>query len=208
MKAIFLGSLAVLADTVFLRRQAFRNAFREHGLDFSGGRRAGLERFTRARRPTWDDRAVPIGSVLDARNHYFGTALAKGPLTPRAGLYDLIEAAGRAGIALGLVVSTPSAWTQAVFEGLDLAPEVFDTIVATEQVVAGKPAADCYHYAAAMLATAPEDCLAIEDTPAGLASARAAGLPILDLTGPDRDMVNPLPQLARTLRGRHDISTG
>ena len=58
----------------------------------------------------------------------------------------------------------------------------FTAIVAAEDTRAGKPAADPYLRAVGLLAEAigsplrPEECVAIEDSPWGLQSARAAGL--------------------------------
>ena len=43
-------------------------------------------------------------------------------------------------------------------------------------VEAAKPAPDLYLLAAGKLGVAPERCLAIEDTPRGIASAKAAGM--------------------------------
>jgi beta-phosphoglucomutase len=58
----------------------------------------------------------------------------------------------------------------------------FKAIVAAEDTPVGKPAADPYQRAVALLAEAlggpvrPSECVAIEDSPWGLQSARAAGL--------------------------------
>ena len=52
-----------------------------------------------------------------------------------------------------------------------------DEIVGADQVVAPKPAPDMYERAAAWLAR--DVVVAVEDSPAGIASARAAGLPVL-----------------------------
>jgi beta-phosphoglucomutase-like phosphatase (HAD superfamily) len=43
----------------------------------------------------------------------------------------------------------------------------------------GKPHPEPYLTAAALLGVRPEDCLAIEDSPTGTASAAAAGVPVV-----------------------------
>jgi sugar-phosphatase len=48
-------------------------------------------------------------------------------------------------------------------------------LVSADDVRRGKPDPEGYLLAAARLGVAPEDCLAIEDAPAGIAAARAAG---------------------------------
>ena len=51
------------------------------------------------------------------------------------------------------------------------------------QVAHGKPAPDLFLFAAAAMGVAPEDCLVIEDSIAGVQAARAAGIPVLGFTG-------------------------
>lgn len=61
-----------------------------------------------------------------------------------------------------------------------------DEIVGADQVVAPKPAPDMYERAAARLGR--DVVVAVEDSPAGIASARAAGLPVLAV---DRGAFDP-----------------
>ncbi len=53
------------------------------------------------------------------------------------------------------------------------------TLVASEDVAAGKPAPDGYLAAASRLGADPRRCLVIEDAPHGLAAGRAAGAAVL-----------------------------
>lgn len=57
-------------------------------------------------------------------------------------------------------------------------PEVFITSDAVRQ---GKPAPDGYLAAAARLGLEPGDCVAVEDSPPGIAAARAAGMRVIAL---------------------------
>lgn len=47
----------------------------------------------------------------------------------------------------------------------------------------GKPAPDLFLHAAATLGYAPSDCLVVEDSPAGITAARAAGMRVVAFTG-------------------------
>jgi len=47
----------------------------------------------------------------------------------------------------------------------------------------GKPAPDLFLFAAERMQTAPERCLVIEDSVAGIAGAVAAGMPVLGFHG-------------------------
>lgn len=58
-------------------------------------------------------------------------------------------------------------------------PEV---LVCAEDVVHGKPSPDVYLMAAAALAVSPSQCLVVEDAPAGIQAARAAGMRVIALT--------------------------
>lgn len=60
----------------------------------------------------------------------------------------------------------------------------FDEVVAAEDVRNGKPAPDVYLEAATRLGVRPGHCLALEDAPAGLAAARAAGMMVLAIPSP------------------------
>ncbi len=57
----------------------------------------------------------------------------------------------------------------------------FDHIVTFEDVARPKPAPDTYLEAARRLGLNPADCLAFEDADPGIASARAAGMDVVDV---------------------------
>ena len=65
-----------------------------------------------------------------------------------------------------------------------------DVFVTSEAVRAGKPAPDGYLAAAGRLGLDPADCVAVEDSPPGIAAARAAGMRVIALltTHQDRDL--------------------
>jgi len=57
--------------------------------------------------------------------------------------------------------------------GLD---RFFQVVVAGNDVAEGKPAPDIFLEAARRLGFPPEECVAVEDTPAGVEAARRAGM--------------------------------
>ncbi|PRY18510.1 HAD-IA family hydrolase [Kineococcus rhizosphaerae] len=83
-------------------------------------------------------------------------------------------------------------------------PEV---LVTFDDVENGKPAPDCFLLGAARMGLDPADCLVVEDAPAGLSAARAAGCATLAVrtthpTGPlDADLVVPLLSAVRITAG-------
>ena len=48
-----------------------------------------------------------------------------------------------------------------------------------DEVEHGKPAPDCFHATAAKIGVAAEDCLVVEDAPAGVQAATAAGMRVV-----------------------------
>jgi HAD superfamily hydrolase (TIGR01509 family) len=56
---------------------------------------------------------------------------------------------------------------------------LFEAAVSSEEVARGKPAPDVYLEAARRLGTSPRSCAAIEDSHAGIRSAKAAGMRVV-----------------------------
>ncbi|MDJ1137983.1 HAD family hydrolase [Streptomyces iconiensis] len=56
-------------------------------------------------------------------------------------------------------------------------------VFSTDDVPHGKPAPDLFLHAAAECGAAPEHCLVVEDSPAGVRAALAARIPVLGYTG-------------------------
>ncbi|HEV8453687.1 MAG TPA: HAD-IA family hydrolase [Gemmatimonadales bacterium] len=69
-------------------------------------------------------------------------------------------------------------------------------LVCAEDVLHGKPSPDVYLLAAAGLGVSPADCIVVEDAPAGVEAARAAGMGVVALTTTHRP--EDLPADART----------
>jgi sugar-phosphatase len=86
-------------------------------------------------------------------------------------------------------------------------------IVTADDVEHGKPTPEPYLKGAALLGAAPSDCLVFEDTPAGIASAHAAGMRVIALgsTYPARELraadaiVASLGEISIELRGENIV---
>jgi HAD superfamily hydrolase (TIGR01509 family) len=99
------------------------------------------------------------------------------PLPWRPGARDLLDAVAAAGLPAGLVTSTHRGLTKLALH--TLGADRFAAVVCGDEVAATKPAPDPYLVAAAQIRVTPELCVAIEDSPVGLRSARAAGCAVL-----------------------------
>jgi HAD superfamily hydrolase (TIGR01509 family) len=95
----------------------------------------------------------------------------------RPGALELLHAVRAAGLPTALVTSTGR---QLVEVALDtLGRENFDAVVCGDEVTTPKPDPEPYRTAAALLGVPIEACVAIEDSPTGLASAVASGAAVL-----------------------------
>ena len=83
----------------------------------------------------------------------------------------------------GLASSSNRRLIDEVLELVELA-EFFRVTVSSEEVPRGKPAPDVYLEAARRLGVAPEGCAAIEDSHAGIRSAKAAGMRVVAIPNP------------------------
>ena len=123
----------------------------------------------------------------------------------RPGALELLDDLHRFSVPCALVTMS---WRPLADAVLDSLPHNGFTVVVTGDVVEhGKPHAEPYLHAARLLGVDPARCVAIEDSRTGVASAEAAGVPILAV--PHVQEVPPAPGRSRvpTLEGLtpHDL---
>ena len=95
---------------------------------------------------------------------------------PRPGALELLRAVRAAGVPIGLASNSSREFVERALAVSELADGHFDVVVSADDVEAPKPAPDLYLAACAALGAAPERAAALEDSPPGVASARAAGM--------------------------------
>lgn len=96
-------------------------------------------------------------------------------IAARPGARELVEALRERGVPLGVATNSRRviAELSLTISGLGV---LADTAVCAEDVARPKPAPDPYLAACATLGEAPASCVGLEDSPVGVASAKAAGL--------------------------------
>ena len=117
----------------------------------------------------------PVERLVERYGEAVTAEIEAGALPPLDGARELIEASRARGLRAAVGSQSIAAWVEATLQsaGLD---GLFDAVVSGDEVERGKPAPDVYLLAAERLGVAPERCVAIEDSPAGLQSAAAAGM--------------------------------
>jgi HAD superfamily hydrolase (TIGR01509 family) len=115
----------------------------------------------------------------------------------RPGALELLRAVRAAGIPTALVTSTGRRLVEVALD--TLGRENFDVVVCGDEVSMPKPDPEPYRTAARLLGVRIEDCVAIEDSPTGVASAVASGAAVLavpaELELPETDGVHLLTTL-------------
>ncbi|MHB8783418.1 MAG: HAD family hydrolase [Desulfobacteria bacterium] len=147
-------------------RDAFREAFRAKGIDL-------------------DD--TNLAKLVSAKSEAFLRGLRAG-VTAYPGAVTLIETLSAAGTPLALCSGALRADIDPILAQLGVARR-FDAIVSADDVRRSKPDPESYALAFRRLAetyssslTVPGKSVAVEDTPAGIRSAKGAGLRVLAVT--------------------------
>ena len=109
---------------------------------------------------------------------------AEANLVLEPGSLELLDGLRTRGVKVGLVSMTVARCILTGAARLGILNR-FDAIVCGDMVLRRKPAPDPYLRAAELLGIDPAHCVAVEDSPTGIASAKAAGCHVIAYTGCD-----------------------
>ncbi len=120
--------------------------------------------------------------LIDRYDEAILRVLSRG-LEPAAGVRELLDRLRARQIPVSVASSSRRSWITATLRSLKL-DDQFEVVVSGDDVVNGKPAPDIYLLAAERMGVTPKACLAIEDAPNGIASAKAAGMKVVAVRTP------------------------
>jgi HAD superfamily hydrolase (TIGR01509 family) len=181
--AVVFDNDGLLLDTEPCWTRAEQALFRSHGAEF------GLPA-KRALVGTSPPTAAPIlerllgrpGAGKQLSDELYSLALAEisDGAVPRPGAAELVARLRLAGMPLAVASNSPRRHLMAGLRrtGLDSA---FDVVLGVDDVASPKPAPDLYLDACTALQVAPASAIALEDSPPGVAAARAAGLFVIGI---------------------------
>jgi len=177
-RAVVFDMDGLLLDTEVVWQTAEERLFAAHGAVF-----------------TREDKMAVIGTSFDLTARYFAERLGqppdRGPALVEEMVLSMYEAlqvdvAGRPGalelvarlrgrLPLALASNSPRRLVDAALATARLT-DAFDVIVTSDDVALSKPAPDIYLLVCQRLGIEPQHVLALEDSSAGVAAAKAAGL--------------------------------
>jgi HAD superfamily hydrolase (TIGR01509 family) len=177
-EAVLFDNDGVLVDTEVLFFEATRSAFRQLGLDLTA-EVWGASYLAEAKRSR--DVALALGAdpsaidgVLEERNlQYWRVLQQPPPLRPQV-RETLAKLRGSTRMA---IVTGCGRDQLARAHAASSLLGFFDVIITSDDCSNGKPHPEPYLAATRALGVLPERCIAVEDSPRGLASAREAGVP-------------------------------
>lgn len=178
LKALLFDLDGTLAETDSVHHPTWAELLRPHGYDVDW--EFFQERLSGRLNPDIVAELLPDLSeeeglaMVEAKEADFRERAAA--LEPLPGLVDFIEMARGMGLGMALVTNAPKENVLAVLRALDL-DEAFEPVVLADEVGIGKPDPAPYRAALDALGVAAGEALAFEDSPSGIASSVAAGIP-------------------------------
>ena len=184
-RAVIFDVDGVLVDSWDAHFRSWRDVLREHGLDMSEdefGRTFGRTSREIIRSFWGDEVDDATARAIDDRKEALYRDLVREAFPVMDGAVALIDALRAAGFVLGVGSSAPPENVVLSLEGLERR-EAFGAIVTGRDVTRGKPDPQVFQLAAERLGVAPGQCAVIEDAPAGVRAAAAAGMANVALLG-------------------------
>jgi len=138
------------------------------------------------------------GDLIEELNELVVAELEHG-VEAMVGARELLERLGELGVPLGLVSNSPLRFVQ---RSIELAgfEHHFDVVLSAHEVAAPKPAPDPYLEACRRLGVeAGPEVVALEDSPTGVAAARAAGLTVIGIPSVEGVLLDEADHLAESL---------
>jgi HAD superfamily hydrolase (TIGR01509 family) len=200
--AVVFDNDGLLLDTESVWTRAEEDLFELRGLEFTPadklelvGTSAAIAGGVLERRLGEPGRAADL---IEELNELVVTELEHG-VEAMIGARELLERLGERGVPLGLVSNSPLRFVR---RSIELAgfERHFDVVLSAHEVAAPKPAPDPYLEACRRLGVeAGPEVVALEDSPTGVAAARAAGLTVIGVPSVEGVLLDEAHHLAESL---------
>ena len=200
--AVVFDNDGLLLDTESVWTRAERDLFERRGLEFTPehkrelvGTSAGIAGGILERRLAEPGRAAEL---IEELNELVVAELEHG-VEAMVGARELLHALKLRGTPIGLVSNSPLPFVRRSLEIVEFV-DAFDVVISAHEVAAPKPAPDPYLEACRRLGVEPgPDVIALEDSPTGVAAARAAGLTVIGVPSLDGIELDEAHEIAASL---------
>src|SRR3954447_2805767 len=201
--AVVFDNDGLLLDTESVWTRAEQDLFDRRGLEFTAehkrelvGTSAEVAGAILERRLGEPGRAVEL---IEELNELVVAELEHG-VEAMVGARELLHRLKQRGTPIGLVSNSPLVFVQRSLEIVGF-EDRFDVVLSAHEVAAPKPAPDPYLEACRRLGVeAGPDVVALEDSPTGVAAARAAGLTVIGIPSVEGVALEEAHHLAESLR--------
>ena len=174
----------VIADTAPYHLKAWQEVFRKRGVKFTEEdfrRQFGQRNDTIIRTTLGEGISQSEIDVIAGEKEANYRHRVKQNIRPLPGAVKLIKLLKEHGFSVALASSAPIENIQLVMQGLGI-EDSFQAIVPGREAKEGKPSPQGFLLAAQKLGVEPENCIVLEDAPAGITAAKRAGMHCLAVT--------------------------
>jgi HAD superfamily hydrolase (TIGR01509 family) len=182
LKALLFDLDGTLAETNSMHRLAWRGTLKSYGYDvtwdFYRENITGRVSYEVVADLLPDLSSEEVRATAEAKEASFRERA--GTLEPLPGLLDLLAKGRERGMGIALVTNAPEENVLAVLRVLGL-DEAFEPVILADEIGAGKPDSAPYDAALEALGVSADDAVAFEDSPSGIASSVAAGIPTVGI---------------------------
>lgn len=184
----------VLFDTERLAADTWLEAGRALGYDLPEAVILGTVGLDQGQTRAYYHRAFagqfPYEQVERRRTDLFRSHIRTRGVPVKPGVHQILGEARRLGLTVALATSSRAVYAHAMLWLAGIEGQ-FHALATRDMVQEAKPAPDLFRKAAAMVGSAPAECLAFEDSGHGIQAAVAAGMRVVMVP----DLIEPTPEL-------------
>jgi beta-phosphoglucomutase family hydrolase len=194
LEAVLWDMDGVIADTAEYHYGAWRDVFKERGVEFSkedfmphfGQRHDTIIEFGLGDKLTPEE----VKAITEKKQALYRQRVSQN-IVPLPGAIELIRSLNEHNIKTAVASSAVPKNIDVILQGLGITNS-FQAIAFGTEVAEGKPSPQIFELAAKKLGVKPANCVVIEDAIAGVAAAKSAGMKCIAVTNshPRTDLKN------------------